>query len=217
VTLDNPLLDTGGQIITVITDQANAQANTYLFGVPSSDPVISDTWTQLVEQQFVGKDFGISEFGAAFKVRLLEQLTFVNNALPAASVVAKADRSKLTLDQFNEIIDACDTSGTPEKTRPYMQQMIIVSAREDIARAYLKALQSTGQMLGTNYPALVKSVLGDIANRISEQAPSPDQLSLPEEAALPDQVSLSALILNHVSADKDYFGPFTESQTTTSI
>ncbi len=112
----------------------------------------------LVEQQFAGANYGQQGFGPEFRTGLLAQVANANKALELFYDAAKADGHALTLDEINEIVDAFGPPEEPSANRWYAQPLIIATVREDIGRIYLKSLQRHGQMMGTSYAALVKSI-----------------------------------------------------------
>lgn len=112
----------------------------------------------LIEQQFAGANFGQLGFGPEFRTGLLSQIANANRALELFFDAAKGDGRVLTVDEINEIVDAFGPAEDPGANRWHVQPLIIATAREDIGRAYLKGLQRLGQMMGTDYAALVKSI-----------------------------------------------------------
>jgi hypothetical protein len=131
---------------------------------------IPETWAAMIERMFAGKEFGTSGFGHDFQIGLLVQVADANRALDQEADLAIAGRYCLTSDAINDIIDSCNIISTPSTTRFYVQEMIIATAREDIGRSYLKALQARGQYLGTSYDLLVRSLTEPTTVQPSEEA-----------------------------------------------
>jgi hypothetical protein len=119
---------------------------------------IPETWAAMIERQFAGKDYGTNNFGREFQQALLVQIANANRAIEQEAEAAQAGRYCLTADAFNDLIDAYDTLGSPCTTSSYVRPMIIATVREEIGRAYLKALQARGQMLGTSFDSLTRSL-----------------------------------------------------------
>ena len=131
---------------------------------------IPEAWAAMIERQFVGKEFGTSGFGQDFQIALLVQVADANRALEQEADLAIAGRYCLTACAINDIIDSFNIIGTPSTTCCYVREMIIATAREDIGRSYLKALQARGQMLGTSYDLLVRSLTAPITPQPSQEA-----------------------------------------------
>jgi len=115
-------------------------------------------WTFAIEGQFLGKAFGLAEFGQDFKTGLLVQIAYSLNAIERAFDSARATKCKLALADYNEIIDLFDRSGRPATARPYVQPIIIPALKTEVGKAYLKSLQMQGQMMGTKYDDLVAAL-----------------------------------------------------------
>ncbi len=116
--------------------------------------VVPEEWFDLLDQQFAGKTFGLQGFGHDFKKSILTQVASVKRVLEAEVRADDASQDQLTVEQINNLIDICDNSGCPDKTGPYVKQMIILTLREDIGRTYFKGLQAQGEMMGISYGQL---------------------------------------------------------------
>jgi hypothetical protein len=169
----------GGDVATGDADEFDC--------TPPTD--IPEGWAELLEQQFAGKAYGLIGFGPEFKMALLVQIANANNALELEVDAAKAEGNVVSLEQINELIDTYSTFDCPSEVHSYVRPIIIAVAREDIGRAYLKALQRQGQMMGANYKSLAQTLADAIAYELPEEdsvlEPDLDPLSADMDAAAP--------------------------------
>ena len=156
----------------------NAQAAASAISDGSFHSTVPSSWIHLLDKQFAGKQYGVCGFGPQYKVGLLAQIVRAKIALELASDAASAESRRLTLEQWNEIIDSCDTSSSPLQARIYVQPVILATLREDVGRAMFKAMQARSQMLGVTFDSFVASLTSKDSAHLTKQ----DTVSEPSAA-----------------------------------
>jgi len=106
---------------------------------PGFDGANAQAWKNLVEKAAAGE--GPTGYGADMDNAMLKHVADANKALEAAAAAAKNGGPKLSWDSMEKILDDTDKLGDSGASHALTRALVIATAREDVGKAYYKAMQ----------------------------------------------------------------------------